>query len=44
MIRKLVTMAESVDVKLGVKHILERIEIASKNRPAQVELCNQIKL
>lgn len=29
-------MAENVDVKAGIKHILERIETASKNRPVQV--------
>lgn len=30
-------MAENVDVKAGIKHILERIEVASKTRPSQVK-------
>lgn len=31
-------MGETVDVKAGIKHILERIEAASSKRPAQVEI------
>lgn len=42
MIRRFVTMAEAVDVKAGIKHILERIEVASKSRPEQVKLCNLV--
>lgn len=38
MIRKLVTMTEALDVKVGIKHVLERIEVAVKNRPEQVKL------
>lgn len=38
MIRRLATMGETVDVKAGIKHILERIEAASSKRPAQVEI------
>jgi hypothetical protein len=30
-------MGESIDIKAGIKHILERIEVASKNRPEQVK-------
>ncbi|CRK89110.1 CLUMA_CG002539, isoform A [Clunio marinus] len=33
MIRRFVTMTESVDVKAGIKNIVERIEIASRKRP-----------
>lgn len=40
MIRRFVTMGESIDIKAGIKHILERIEIASKARPDQVKLNN----
>lgn len=35
-IRRLVTMAESIDVKAGIKSVLERIDVASKNRSEQV--------
>lgn len=37
MIRRLVTMAEAVDVKAGVRNILERIETAAKTRPEKVK-------
>lgn len=37
-------MAESVDVKAGVKHILERIQGATKNRPEKVKLINTFTL
>lgn len=38
MIRRFVTMGETVDIKAGIKHILERIEVASKNRPDEVRI------
>lgn len=38
MIRRLVTMSESVDVKAGIEHVLKRIEMATKNRPEQVKM------
>lgn len=31
-------MTEAFDVKAGVKHVLERIEVAVKTRPEQVKL------
>ena len=37
MIRRFVTMAGTVDVKAGIKNILECIEVASKDRPEQVK-------
>lgn len=37
MIRRLVTMAEAVDVKAGVRNVLERIEAAAKTRPEKVK-------
>lgn len=40
MIRRFVTMTEAVDVKAGIKHILERIEVVSKARPDQVNASN----
>lgn len=40
MIRRLVTMAETVDVKAGVKNVLGRIEGALENRPEQVKMCS----
>lgn len=42
MIRRFVTMTETVDVKAGVNHILERIEVASKSRPEEVKLRNSL--
>lgn len=37
MIRRLVTMSEAVDIKAGVRNVLERIEAASKTRPEKVK-------
>lgn len=41
-IRRFVAMAESVDIKAGVKNILERMELVVKNRPVQVDCTNDI--
>lgn len=44
MIRRLVTMAEAVDVKAGVRNVLERIEAAVKTRPEKVKFIEIILL
>lgn len=36
MIRRLVTMSEAVDVKAGIRNVLERIDVAVKSRPDKV--------
>ena len=36
LIRRLATMTESIDVKAGIKSVLERIDIACKSRSDQV--------
>lgn len=40
MIRRIVTMSEGVDVKAGIKNILERIDVACASRPKEVKLIN----
>jgi hypothetical protein len=37
MIRRFVTMSESIDIKAGVKSILERIEATKLKRPEKVK-------